>query len=353
LRILSPVHVGCDEVYEPTTFTIDEEKGSLIVFEPLEFLKSLGAQEKRQFSEICGKGTIGSILELYKFLRNRRPPGKTVDVCPGLVEHYKKTLGLPIHDQRKLREELNNFSIARTSFNPNTDRPFIPGSAIKGALRTAYLNGRASLRKMPSSSGRGSAKELEKTLLDGGSFATDPFRMLKISDFQPVGPVRTRIVYAVNRTKEPGRFEARGLHQILEVIEPDTLLEGWISVDRPHEKSGIKNPLTADTLMRNAEAFFGGEMGRESQCLAALGATTLKAEKLENAFLLRLGRHSGAECVTVEGHRNIRIMQGKGEKTDPKIMQPQSGLRPIQADPVPMPVPCLSDGCSSIQSAKK
>jgi len=33
--------------------------------------------------------------------------------------------------------------------------------------------------------------------------------------------------------------------------------------------------------------------------------------KQNAAFLVRIGRHSGAEAVTIEGKRNIKIMQGK------------------------------------------
>ncbi len=32
----------------------------------------------------------------------------------------------------------------------------------------------------------------------------------------------------------------------------------------------------------------------------------------KSCFLVRLGRHSGAEAVTIEGNRNIKIMQGQG-----------------------------------------
>jgi CRISPR-associated protein Csm5 len=40
------------------------------------------------------------------------------------------------------------------------------------------------------------------------------------------------------------------------------------------------------------------------------------------AFLLRVGRHSGAEALTLNGLRNIRIMQGKGQPA-------KSGKQPI------------------------
>ena len=41
---------------------------------------------------------------------------------------------------RGIRQELNQFSISRTAYNPYNNLPYIPGSSIKGALRTAYLS---------------------------------------------------------------------------------------------------------------------------------------------------------------------------------------------------------------------
>lgn len=41
LKVLSPVHIGCDEVYEPTGFAIDEEQKKLIAFEAASFLSRL------------------------------------------------------------------------------------------------------------------------------------------------------------------------------------------------------------------------------------------------------------------------------------------------------------------------
>jgi len=38
--------------------------------------------------------------------------------------------------------------------------------------------------------------------------------------------------------------------------------------------------------------------------------------KRNTAFLLRVGRHSGAEAVTLNGVRSIKIMRGKGEQPD-------------------------------------
>jgi len=92
LKIISPVHIGCDEVYEPMGFVLDELGMRLIVFDPLSFIATLGDEQRKNFSAICMKGTISSILEIYQFLKGRQTAGRTINVCQGLIEQYKKTL---------------------------------------------------------------------------------------------------------------------------------------------------------------------------------------------------------------------------------------------------------------------
>ena len=103
LLILAPVHIGCDEVYEPAGFVINEQAEVLTSFDPLDFFRSLDAQTKGNYSAICRKGTIESILELYKFMKGKHFSGHSVGVCKGLLEQYQKTLGIPLGDRRKIQ----------------------------------------------------------------------------------------------------------------------------------------------------------------------------------------------------------------------------------------------------------
>ncbi|MGA2224290.1 MAG: type III-A CRISPR-associated RAMP protein Csm5 [Syntrophobacteraceae bacterium] len=309
LRILTPVHIGCDEVYEPTAFVIDREKQQLRVFDPIEFLRLLNEEDKKKFSAICQKGTLESILELYRFMRQKCPsdiPATEVTVCGDLVNHYAKNL--QTQHNFNMKKEFNTFVIPRTAFNPNSGLPYIPGSSVKGALRTAYLNARQ--KKKPASK-HDKGKDLEKELLEYRSFETDPFKLVKVSDFMPIVGMRTKIVYGVNRKKKPGQFEAGGPPQILEVVEPGCFFEGWISIDTPMTGSGIAAPITLKALLDSVRAFYTGELDRENKDLQGLGGTAVKQPDLPLSHILRVGRHSGAECVTIEGHRNIRIMRGK------------------------------------------
>jgi CRISPR-associated protein Csm5 len=48
--------------------------------------------------------------------------------------------------------------------------------------------------------------------------------------------------------------------------------------------------------------------------LLEIGTGQPKLQRQANERLIRLGRHSGAECVTIQGHRDIKIMQGGNQR---------------------------------------
>jgi len=319
LYTISPIHIGCDDAYDPTSFVIDETKNKLIEFDPFSFIKSLSQQDRDEFSKICSEGKISSILKIYKFLNNRTHliKGREVEIASGLIDNYKQVLNLSTNDEDKIKENLNKFVINKTAYNPLTNSPYIPGSSIKGALRTAYLTKLALEKKVKKYSGN--PKELEEELL-GGRFSTDPFRLVKVSDFLPAGEVKTKIVYALNKKKKESKFNARGVPQILETIKKGFAFEGTILIQKPHSKSGIKKPINLEELLSSANNFFSKLMEKENKILKEIKAVTfeetenkLKSHLGKDMFLLKIGRHSGAEAVTIEENRKIKIMQKKGQ----------------------------------------
>jgi CRISPR-associated protein Csm5 len=306
------MHLGCQEVYEPMNFVFDDRRDHLVIFDTLTFFRQLSDADRKKFSEICQSGTLESILTIYKFLHERRSQasGRAVAVCPGFKDHYRQTLALSTHDARRIQQELNNFTLARTAFLPQDQRPYIPGSAVKGVLRTAYLNHLQTSKNLAKWSGY--ARELEEKLLTmpGRDFATDPFRLLKVSDFHPVGPVRSRVVYAVNEKKNPGHFTARGPYQMLEVIEPGAVFVGRLDILDPPPGTPIRTPLKFSDFLTQAAPFFQKEKQREDQELFNIGVSSPPTPADRPGHLMRMGRHSGAELVTIEGHRRIKILQG-------------------------------------------
>ncbi len=311
INVLSPVHIGCDEVYEPMGFLVNEQQQTLTVFDPVRFISSLDDKDQQRFMAISSRGDLSSILEIYQFLQGRNHPGRTIDLCQGFVKRYRTTLSIPKTDQRKIQQDLNQFKIERTSFLAGDQRPYIPGSSVKGSIRTAYLNMMNKEKKLAEVNVHSANKNLEKKLLDGGSFETDPFRLVKVSDFHPVGDIRTKIVFAVNEKKKESIHDARGPYQVLETILPGAVFEGIITLEEPLKQSNIKRSLTKEILLECLSTFYGSENQREDQELATINIPPNISFDTSNAKL-RIGRHSGAESITIEGHRSIKIMGKKG-----------------------------------------
>jgi CRISPR-associated protein Csm5 len=308
LRVETPLHIGCGESHEPTSFAVDEAEQELIIFNPTDFLVLLDGQESERYMEICRKGTVASLLEIYKFIKSHsgRIQGRRVSVSRAFINHYNKTLNL---SPQQINKQLNQFEIKRTASRTVDSIPYIPGSAIKGALRTAVLNLRCRGQQLP---GKVDHKGLSQHLL-GGEFANDPFSLVKVSDFMPLPGVRQKIVYAVNKKKKLSEKPARGPYQILEAIEEGSEFSGSITMLDQKIRNHIKRPLSFDEIMESLSYFFTKEMGREQSSLKAIGYHGGEPAKPrgERQAPIRLGHHSGAESLTVEGHREILIRLGK------------------------------------------
>jgi len=315
LHVLSPIHIGCDDVYEPTSFVIDDEKKKLIEFDPLEFVKALKPQELAELSKTAAGDDLLAIFKTIKRLYKPALKGREVEITDYLVSHYKKILGMATFDKKTV---INQFTIHRTAYNSHTNQPYIPGSSLKGAIRTAYLNAVAKVKGI--SNFKGTSDELESCLLERQEgklrMTTDPFRMVKVSDLLPVEKVKTKIVYAINRKKQKSNrttlAERGGVYQIFEIIQPGAVFDGKININAPLTYSGIRLPVTADDLMASLKKFYDQLLEDEIKTLKGIDISVpLKINK--PAFIVSIGRHSGAEAVTIEGNRKIKIMQGKNK----------------------------------------
>jgi CRISPR-associated protein Csm5 len=315
LHVLSPVHIGCDDVYEPTSFVIDEMKKTLIEFDPIDFITNLTPVQSNEFSKLCTGEDLLSIFKFVKRVYKNGNPLREIDVSSGLVEHYKKVLAMSSFNKNAI---INQFTMNKTSYNPQTNQVYIPGTSVKGALRTAYLSYLASQKDIKGRKEK--AKDLEIELL-GGKFDTDPFRMVKVSDFQSLEAVRTKIVYGINKKKKVSDRETRaatGPQQIFEVIESGSVFEGAININTPEKTAGPKKTIEQTSLFealnQHYRKLFDQEMLVVKDCGFRSISTSAFLDRLGmSCFLVRLGRHSGAEAVTIEGNRNIRIKQADGQ----------------------------------------
>lgn len=66
---------------------------------------------------------------------------RRVPAVPKLVEFYQDRVGQTVQTEGDGSQLVNKLAIGRTFFNPVNGAPILPGSSLKGAIRTALLDG--------------------------------------------------------------------------------------------------------------------------------------------------------------------------------------------------------------------
>ncbi|MFN4166511.1 MAG: RAMP superfamily CRISPR-associated protein [Ferrovibrio sp.] len=378
---LSPVHIGTGESFEPTNYVIDD--GILYEFDTGGTIAALTATERKELLAIANlRPDAGMILALQRFFYERRETlmahaVQQVPVLPGVAALYDSRIGQTANIEADGKKVLNRLEIDRTSFNPVTRQPVLYGSSLKGAIRTALLdkiNGGASLQKVED---RHTGKrrdennqELQNRLFQyrPGKFERDPMRLVRLADAtwrgEPGLPA-TQVHLAVNRKKAPvvdekgglrkSMAESKELYQILECVS------GWHyrafagqlnlqSVSGLAETHAAKLPAAhlrfdARQIAQACNRFYRPILNAENQLLRgrgyldpdwdkAVSALLAQADdkmRRGDAFLLRVGRHSGAESVTLNGARegHIKILLDKDPETKKQRFAYESEARSL------------------------
>jgi CRISPR-associated protein Csm5 len=279
-----------------------------------------------------------------------------IPVLPGVADICRSRVGQAANREANGNKVFNQLEIDRTAYNPITRRPVLFGSSLKGAIRTALLDGLNRGALLPKSESNN--RQLQQRLFQyqSGKFELDPLRLIHLADAvwygEPDLPA-AQVYLAVNRKKAPvkdeqghlrkSQAESKNPHQILESV-PGWRYRAFSGQINLQSVAGIKNNNRQGQRCLPVSAL-RFDMGQIAQACNAFYRPILEAENrktrernyldpewdrsiemlLEQArarmehgevFLLRVGRHSGAESVTLNGVRNIKIMQGKGQNPE-------------------------------------
>lgn len=327
ISTLSPVHVGCDEVYEPSNFVITD--GLLHSLDPADLAANLSENERKQLGLLSeGREPIGPLQRFFRdnAIRFAGLARHQVAVVDAIVREYEKSAGKPTQRGSAGEATYNLFPIARTAYRPFDNVPYIPGSSLKGSIRTAWLNHLnrgAALTAGDKIDRKSTPRRLQERLLGyaAGKFENDPFRHIGLSDAHPEEDVTppTRVLYAISKKKRAPREGERGASELKVFLEtvPDALPAVFLGEMR------LNGKIDWDALCDACNAFYKPQLESELEH-AVLGGlidtdwknliTDLLAGELaelgiaRQGFLLRVGRHSGAESVTLDGVRDIKIL---------------------------------------------
>lgn len=355
LTPLSPIHIGCGEDFEPTNYVIDD--GVLYGFDP-----SRAALNDLQQKELATAVASGSLLSIQRFFKKNAKTFQVhadvlIPVADGVAQHYAEKVGKVANHEGNGGQVFNQLALERAISTGAHKQPYIPGTSLKGALRTAILDrlndGKAPQdveykRSRDTNKGEARSTTAMEKRLSGGDFEASPLRLLKVADLMPTGEVASRIQYAVNQKRREVRdrsgmlAKAKGPSARKECIQPGQfrLFQSEVVVPSlsPHEglrdqKGKLLAPtrlidlrqVAVDTNGYHLPRFFS-EMDQMSQrgfvnlnwqrdTEKLLGGELKQKLASGVAFLIRLGRYGGADSKTLsgEGVAHIKIMGARGE----------------------------------------
>jgi len=283
--LLSAVHIGIGKDYEPTNYVIcaDGGKDYLYAFDEMEFYANLPQDKKDEFLRIAGDRA-----RLYDFIKRHASVAQKIAkykvwVASEVAKYYAAHLGKPVQIESRGRKIYNEFAISRIYRLPNSHKPTLLGSSIKGSISTAFG---AHLI----SAGNSIETVKERTQKPGDS---NIFKNLLIADCQILAQ-GTKIDKVTN-TKRDGS-DGGGVFQYLEFILPSCRFESVVSV----KCDELDIPKLAKYCNAHYAPIFDSlftDIGTSKALRKGFNRITPK----ENQFILRLGQHSGRRAVTWSG----------------------------------------------------
>lgn len=342
---LAPVHVGSGEDMDPMGYVLEAD--ALHEFSPSALAAVLDESDRDRLLGLVDRaGDERALIGVRKLILERRDglvayASRAVRVAPGVRELYEAQVGTVAQSDTRT---INRLEIERIFSHPDTRSPILPGSSLKGAVRTALLDRENDGRGLVSEE---KSQQLQQRLFDYRGFATDPMRLIHLADAMSAASrttddlaMDTAVMFAVNRKKRKitgrdgrevrSQAEQKGLYQTLEVVPAlrwrafrsgltihRTGLHGSRRLPRADLRWAVED--IAGACNRFYRQAFTDEMDalRDRGLLDERWYKTIQRlmqdglDELLNsnrAFLLRVGRHSGAESVTLNGVRSIRIM---------------------------------------------
>lgn len=340
ITTLSPVQLGSGDDFYPTNYVITDD-GWLHHFDELALSYALKGNLSKLSNALESQRGDDMILSIQRLIREHSKDLSklafySLPVSRGFLSFYKSRIGQVAQRETGNKRVVNRLEISRTFIHPHKHVPVIPGSALKGAIRTAIVNELAQPElaelKRLASNHQGS-KKLQEKVLRYSRVNEDPMKFFKVSDAEyQHGYLPTEIMFSVSRKRKPkANYEqAEGVSTYMEVISPyrfQAFTSDLRFVEAIDQKQSSHIPSSFTEVAKVCNAYYLPKLKLEleqlsqeanyldsdyvkavNDLLASEWESMLKANKI---FVLRLGKFSGAQDKTLDDLRSIAIKVGK------------------------------------------
>ena len=309
LTPLTPIHIGTGATIEPYEYVITDR---LYKFRPELFIANLQKNDQERFLKLASQ----DVLVMREFVRNRFRGSSAgleyaIDVHPEALRIYEERL-------KNIRSDLSVSPCIKSS-----GMPYIPGSSLKGAIRTALLYDRVQkpvhefdVRKLEAEAFGYDLRRYNGRFLKA-DMTQDPFKFLKIGDSKKKEG-STRLEAISVHTNRGGKWseEMTLLREVTYSVFTSTghLPEFEFSLATKENPVTGKSPFPVNQLIDDCNAFYYLHLRHEKEFLGSFSQARTWYEGLEkvyeklpdNSCLIRLGWGTGFDGITINYAREPR-----------------------------------------------
>lgn len=303
-EVLSPIHIGSGGEIDPLSYIIDASRLYGISFD--KFVYSMSTEDRESFEEIIDKGNL---LEIRKFVAGHidkeRDTIFSIEVSPKVASLYKA----------KIADIANQLLLHPFIRTEGDSVPLMPGSSMKGAIRTALISEMAKNSNLPKPRDAREEYGFESAVLGFKDGKDDPFRGIRLRD-KILQRDDTIVRDVKNVSRKKGGLESNNIQIVCEVTHARVTGKG-VSFDTEmsfddelYSTKFLSWTFNMEQVIKSCKDFYKDKMEQEHKKfykgseVEKISLQLLNLPCDDRSFLLRLGRFSGVESVTLDEYRN-------------------------------------------------
>lgn len=300
-EIVTPVHIGSGKEIDPFDYVVKQNKLYRISLEKL--LAAMNPSEIREFEAIIDSGDL---IKIRAYIAEYPDLEKMAFFNTAVTPYMEAVYG------SNLENPDNQMLI--NMFLRSAEKPLVPGSSIKGSIRTAFLSAEANSKKLPFPKGFNEIKFFESNLLEYRDAKNDPFRAVRFRDaFLKEDDTIIRQVVNVKIGGSNRESSIPMNHEVSNstITGKPVIFENTLSIDEKlYASDYIKRKIGLEEIISSCRKFYRDKMeyehlrfykGHKSESASEMICDT---PLNDNEAFIRIGRFSGVESVTLDKYRN-------------------------------------------------
>ena len=329
---ITPIHIGTGNILTPLEYkTVLTKTGNKYLRFSSDSILSRIAADKSLSLEFEKTTQLNDMSKYHEFFDKNCSSDDVLYTCLMTDEFRKK------YFENKQKDPTQNAAQVYEIFrDTNSPHPVIPGSSLKGSIRTAVLQGLLNqitdaeynkledeFNSLKDNQKKSFDAKLQKKILNNfenkDSAKTDPFRAVEIADCkfdgrngQIVGLVKNISTLKNGELKAMEKLQIQVEAILGSIIGSDKISESVLRINEKLQNlNGVSRRITADTIINFCNEFYIKQFEDEYEyfyknaydkvdLISKLRIILSNSIKEKNTFIVRVGRLSQLEFVPME-----------------------------------------------------